>query len=201
MKRNLSRLIDLGELHLAMELSLELMKQGSYQVEMSDEGLMTDDIEECLRVVLPAVKKCGLPPDEVVAWCAGMTQERPRRIHLRSGTWGPAQPLPGLTAAITRRPVQKIARRRPPASLGARRPTGPTIADHARPASQGFSRLPEGHEHLAAERTTVLFHQFHLAVDGEHFLDKRPAEMQQPHGESAFVLCAEGRSCLVQELP
>ncbi len=29
-KRNLSRLIDLGELHLAMELSLELMKQGSY---------------------------------------------------------------------------------------------------------------------------------------------------------------------------
>ena len=39
-KRNLSRLIDLGELRLALELSLELMKQGSYQVEMSDEGLM-----------------------------------------------------------------------------------------------------------------------------------------------------------------
>jgi hypothetical protein len=71
-KRNLSRLIDLGELHLAMELSLELMKQGSYQVEMSDEGLMTQDIEECLRVVLQALKKCDLPPDEVVAWCAGM---------------------------------------------------------------------------------------------------------------------------------
>ena len=71
-KRNLSRLIDLGELHLAMELSLELMKQGSRQVEMSDEGLMTDDIEECLRVVLQALKKCDLPPDEVVAWCAAM---------------------------------------------------------------------------------------------------------------------------------
>jgi hypothetical protein len=71
-KRNLSRLIDLGELHLAMELSLELMKQGSYQVEMSDEGLMTQDIEGCLRVVLPALKKCGLPPDEIVAWCAAM---------------------------------------------------------------------------------------------------------------------------------
>jgi predicted HTH domain antitoxin len=71
-RRNLSRLIDLGELDLAMELSLELMKQGSYQVEMSDEGLMTQDIEECLRVVLQALKKCDLPPDEVVAWCAGM---------------------------------------------------------------------------------------------------------------------------------
>ena len=71
-KRNLSRLIDLGELRLAMELSLELMKQGSWQVEMSDEGLMTQDIEECLRVVLPAVKKSGQSPDEVVAWCAAM---------------------------------------------------------------------------------------------------------------------------------
>jgi predicted outer membrane protein len=73
-KRNLSRLIALGELHLAMELSLELMKQGSRQVEMSDEGLMTHDIEECLRVVLSAVKKSGQTPDEVVAWCAAMTR-------------------------------------------------------------------------------------------------------------------------------
>lgn len=73
-KRNLSRLIELGELHLARELSLELMQQGSCQVEMSDEGFMTQDIEECLQVVLQALKKCSLPPDEVVAWCAGMTK-------------------------------------------------------------------------------------------------------------------------------
>ena len=71
-KRNLGRLIDLGQLRLAMELSLELMKQGSYQVEMSDEGLMTHDIEECLQVVLKALQKCDLPPGEVVAWCKGM---------------------------------------------------------------------------------------------------------------------------------
>lgn len=71
-KRNFSRLIQLGELRLAMELSLELMKQGSYQVEMSDEGLMTQDIEECLGKVLPALKKCDLPPREVLAWCAEM---------------------------------------------------------------------------------------------------------------------------------
>jgi hypothetical protein len=73
-KRNLGRLIDLGQLRLAMELSLELMKQASYQVEMSDEGLMTDDIEECLQVVVQALQKSDLPPGEIVAWCQAMTK-------------------------------------------------------------------------------------------------------------------------------
>jgi hypothetical protein len=71
-KRNLSRLIASGQLRPAMRLALELMKQGSYQVEMSDEGLMTDDIEDCLSVVLKALAKCDLPADEVVAWCSAM---------------------------------------------------------------------------------------------------------------------------------
>lgn len=83
-KRNFSRLIELGELRLAMELSLELMKQGSCQVEMSDEGLMTHDIEECIEVVLRTLKKCDLPPDEVVAWCADMaTSDRVGFIYDR----------------------------------------------------------------------------------------------------------------------
>jgi hypothetical protein len=73
-QRNLGRLIDLDELQLAMELSLELMKQGSYQVEMSDEGLMTYDIEECLQVVVAALRKCALPPGEIAAWCKAMTK-------------------------------------------------------------------------------------------------------------------------------
>lgn len=73
-KRNLSRLVALGQLRLAMELSLELMDQGSYQVEMSDEGLMTEDIEECLSVVMKALKKYDLPPGEVIAWCAEMVK-------------------------------------------------------------------------------------------------------------------------------
>ena len=73
-KRNLGRLIDLGELRLAMELSLELMKQGSYQVEMSDEGLMTEDIEQCIGVVVQALTKSALLPDEVLAWCAAMSK-------------------------------------------------------------------------------------------------------------------------------
>ncbi len=71
-KRNLGRLIAGGELRLAMALALELMKQGSYQVEMSDEGLMTEDIEDCLSVVLQELKQGKLPADEVSAWCAAM---------------------------------------------------------------------------------------------------------------------------------
>src|SRR5512142_2594878 len=71
-KRNLGRLIASGQLRLAMPLALDLMKRGSYQVEMSDEGLMTEDIEACLSVVIEAVTTCDLPADEVLAWCSAM---------------------------------------------------------------------------------------------------------------------------------
>ena len=74
-KRNLSRLVGLGQLRLAMELSLDLMHQGSYQVEMSDEGLMTDDIEECLKVVIQALRNCDLPTSESMAWCREMLKK------------------------------------------------------------------------------------------------------------------------------
>lgn len=74
-KRNLGRLIDSGQLRLAMELSLELMKQGSYQVEMSDEGLMTEDIEDCLNVVFKALEKSDLAAAEVIAWCSAMLEK------------------------------------------------------------------------------------------------------------------------------
>ena len=39
---------------------------------MSDEGMMTEDIEDCLSVVLKSLKKCDLPADEVIAWCSTM---------------------------------------------------------------------------------------------------------------------------------
>jgi len=71
-KRSLSRLVEMRQLRTAMELSLELMKQGSYQVEMSDEGMMTADIEECLAVVVKALKKSDLPPTDMIEWCDGM---------------------------------------------------------------------------------------------------------------------------------
>ena len=73
-QRNLHRLIEMGHLRPAMELSLELMDQGSYQVEASDEGLMTDDIEACFRMVLKALRKCDLPATEVITWCAEMLE-------------------------------------------------------------------------------------------------------------------------------
>jgi uncharacterized Zn finger protein len=73
-KRNLGRLIDSGQLRLAMPLALELMKQGSHQVEMSDEGLMTGDIEECLDVVLEGLRKSDLPAPEVIDWCSAMLE-------------------------------------------------------------------------------------------------------------------------------
>src|SRR4051794_3554809 len=73
-KRNLGRLIASGQLRLAMPLALELMKRGSYQVEMSDEGLMTADIEDGLSVVIEAVTKCDLPADDVLAWCSALLQ-------------------------------------------------------------------------------------------------------------------------------
>jgi hypothetical protein len=71
-KRNLKRLIGSGQLRQAMTLALELMKRGSYQVEMSDEGLMTGEIEACLSEVIGAIKTCDLPASEVLAWCSTM---------------------------------------------------------------------------------------------------------------------------------
>src|SRR5258708_37855780 len=71
-KRNLSRLIDSGHIQTAMKLCLELMKKGSHQVEMSDEGMMTDDIIDCLSVVLKSLRNCDLPADERIAWCSAM---------------------------------------------------------------------------------------------------------------------------------
>ena len=73
-KRNLRQLIDLGQLPRAMELSLELISAGSYQVEASDEGLMTEDIEECLKPVIKAIQKSNLPPTRVFKWCSEMLE-------------------------------------------------------------------------------------------------------------------------------
>jgi hypothetical protein len=69
------RLIELEHLDHAMELSLELMRDGSYQVEMSDEGLMSDDIAVCLQVVIQAVNKSKLPAPVVVAWCDNLRKK------------------------------------------------------------------------------------------------------------------------------
>lgn len=69
-QKGLSQLVKLGHLADAKSLALELMKSGSYQVECSDEGLMTDDIIECLKPVIRAVKAAG--GKESVRWARDM---------------------------------------------------------------------------------------------------------------------------------
>ena len=59
------------------------MKRGSDQVEMSDEGLMTADIEDCLSVVLKAPKQSDLLAAEVIAWCSAMLEND--RVGLSPG--------------------------------------------------------------------------------------------------------------------
>ena len=65
-QNGLSQLIKLGHLEDAKSLALKLMKNGSYQVESSDEGLMTDDIIDCLKPVIRAVKAVG--GDQAAKW-------------------------------------------------------------------------------------------------------------------------------------
>lgn len=69
-QKGLRQLIKLGHLEDAKSLALKLMKEGSYQVEGSDEGLMTDEIEGCLRPIIRAVEAAG--GDQAVKWAAKM---------------------------------------------------------------------------------------------------------------------------------
>jgi uncharacterized Zn finger protein len=94
-ERNLRRLIETGHLRLAMELALELMKEGSHQVEMSDEGLMTDDIEACLYVVINAFSNHELPGDEVVAWCTAMLENDRTAFIARASLQSLRDQIPG----------------------------------------------------------------------------------------------------------
>ena len=71
-KQNFARLAKVGKYVEVMELSLQLMREGSYQVECSDEGMMTDEIQDCLRVVIDALKKSDLAPSGLVVWCDQM---------------------------------------------------------------------------------------------------------------------------------
>lgn len=66
--RNLIKLIEHERLDLVMELAIELMKKGSHQMEMSDEGEMMEEIEECLDSVIEAVKDSSLSRDAKLTW-------------------------------------------------------------------------------------------------------------------------------------
>lgn len=71
-QKGLARLVELGHLADAKSLALHLMKAGSYQVECSDEGLMSDEICDCLRPVIEAVEAAG--GSEAAQWARDMSQ-------------------------------------------------------------------------------------------------------------------------------
>ncbi len=71
-QRNFQQMVCAEQFDAVMELSLELMAKGSYQVENSDEGLMTEDIQDCLNVVIDGLEKSGLSPTAIVEWCDAM---------------------------------------------------------------------------------------------------------------------------------
>ena len=71
-EKGFKKLIEHGELEEAKRLSLELIKRGSYQVACSDEGLMTYEIEDCLKPVIKAVKRAG--GEQAKQWAAEMTR-------------------------------------------------------------------------------------------------------------------------------
>ncbi len=54
-RRGLSQLVQKQKIEEVKALALKLMRKGSYQIECSDEGLMQEDIENCLRPVISAV--------------------------------------------------------------------------------------------------------------------------------------------------
>ena len=74
-RKGLSLLLELGYFSDAKSLAIKLMIDGSFQVECSDEGLMTDDTSECLKPVARAVRAaCG---DEAAKWAGYMQTADP----------------------------------------------------------------------------------------------------------------------------
>jgi hypothetical protein len=69
-EKGLSLLVKLGHLADAKSLALKLMKDGSFQVECSNEGLMADEISQCLMPVIRAVKAAG--GAEAARWARDM---------------------------------------------------------------------------------------------------------------------------------
>jgi hypothetical protein len=58
-RRGLLQLIQKNAIDEAKDVALKLMDKGSCQVECSDEGLMQEEIESCLRPVIAAAKSSG----------------------------------------------------------------------------------------------------------------------------------------------
>lgn len=70
--KNFKKMLTAGQWVEIMELCVELMQHGSHQVECSDEGIMTDEICDCIRPVIKGARKSGLDPAALQTWCTEM---------------------------------------------------------------------------------------------------------------------------------
>ena len=71
-KHNFECLLKAGHLTDVMNLAVELMRAGSAQIEASDEGDMQQELENCLKVGILAVRKSELLKSEIVNWTEKM---------------------------------------------------------------------------------------------------------------------------------
>ena len=71
-KRNFKALVKDARWNEVCDLALILMKQGSQQAESSAQGLMVDDIEDCLNEILDKIDKSTLSPAQIKKWAAKM---------------------------------------------------------------------------------------------------------------------------------
>lgn len=67
-QRHLKQLVAAKHFEPAVELAIELMDKGSYQIEMSDEGMMLDEVQDSLRPVTMGLSQSGLPEAKVEQW-------------------------------------------------------------------------------------------------------------------------------------
>lgn len=95
-QRGFVRLIQMGAIDEAKTLALMLICKGGYQIECSDEGLMQEEIEDCLRPVISAVG--GSPGGDV--WASEMLRHDGAgmicRSELTALTAGQTSPGTGL---------------------------------------------------------------------------------------------------------
>jgi len=91
--KNFKKLIKADRFYELLPLTLELMEKGSYQMEMSDEGMMLDDIDDCLESVIESMYDSHLPVAARIKWCEAMLKtDRTKCISTR--------PLKALLAAL-----------------------------------------------------------------------------------------------------
>ena len=71
-EKNFRKLVQMKAWADVMNLSLELLRDGSAQAEASDEADMASDIEDCLKPVIKALANTNLPRKVIVDWCDQM---------------------------------------------------------------------------------------------------------------------------------